>query len=63
MWNGLLVERRRWIPAVGDSDSHKEGQVIDLPQNVVLADDLRRDAILSAVRPGGCTSQSPPRCR
>jgi hypothetical protein len=52
LWNGLLVERRRWIPAVGDSDSHKEGQVIGLPQNVVLADDLERGAILAAVRAG-----------
>jgi hypothetical protein len=52
LWNGLLVEQRRWIPAVGDSDSHKEGQVIGLPQNVVLAEDLERGAILSAVRAG-----------
>jgi hypothetical protein len=52
MWDGLLTERRRWIPAVGDSDSHKEGQVIGLPQNVVLAEDLERGAILSAVRAG-----------
>ncbi|MGH3378186.1 MAG: CehA/McbA family metallohydrolase [Actinoallomurus sp.] len=52
MWNGLLVEQRHWVPAVGDSDSHKEGQVIGLPQNVVLADDLERGAILSAVKAG-----------
>jgi hypothetical protein len=52
MWDGLLVERREWIPAVGDSDSHHEGQTIGLPQNVVLADDLERGAILSAVRAG-----------
>ena len=52
MWDGLLAERRRWIPAVGDSDSHNEDQVIGLPQNVVLADDLERGAILSAVRAG-----------
>ncbi|MDN3358882.1 CehA/McbA family metallohydrolase [Actinomadura sp. DC4] len=52
MWDGLLAEGRRWIPAVGDSDSHREGQVIGLPQNVVLADDLERGAILSAVRAG-----------
>src|SRR3954470_22632840 len=52
LWDGLLVERPRWIPAVGDSDSHREGQVIGLPQNVVLADDLHRDAILSAVKAG-----------
>ena len=52
LWDGLPVERRRWIPAVGDSDSHTEGQVIGLPQNVVRADDLERGAILSAVRAG-----------
>jgi hypothetical protein len=52
LWDGLLVEQRRWIPAVGDSDSHKEGQAIGLPQNVVLAEDLERGAILSAVRAG-----------
>jgi hypothetical protein len=52
VWDAMLVERREWIPAVGDSDSHKEGQVIGLPQNVVLADDLERGAILSAVKAG-----------
>lgn len=52
MWNGLLVAGGPWIPAVGDSDSHKPGQVIGLPQNVVLADDLSRAHILSAVRAG-----------
>lgn len=52
MWDGLLAERRRWIPAVGGSDSHEESQAIGLPQNVVLADDLDRDAILAAVRAG-----------
>jgi hypothetical protein len=52
LWNGLLVQRRRWIPAVGGSDAHKEGQVIGLPQNVVLAEDLSRADILAAVRAG-----------
>jgi hypothetical protein len=52
VWDAMLVQRRVWIPAVGDSDSHKEDQVIGLPQNVVLADDLERDAILAAVRAG-----------
>jgi predicted metal-dependent phosphoesterase TrpH len=52
VWDAMLVERRPWLPAVGDSDSHREDQPIGLPQNVVLADDLTREAILSAVRSG-----------
>ncbi|HSK95160.1 MAG TPA: CehA/McbA family metallohydrolase [Euzebyales bacterium] len=55
-WDALLVEhgRRRggWLPAVGNSDSHREGQVIGLPQTVVLADDLTRAAVLDGVRAG-----------
>jgi hypothetical protein len=56
-WDALLVEhgggrRGRWLPAVGNSDSHREGQTIGLPQTVVLADDLTRSAILAGVRAG-----------
>ncbi|MQA78353.1 MAG: phosphoesterase [Streptosporangiales bacterium] len=55
-WDGTLVTsaRRggRWTPAVGDSDSHNDTQVVGLPQNVVLASGLRRDAILSGIRAG-----------
>lgn len=55
-WDGTLVESARrggaWLPAVGDSDSHNDTQVVGLPQNVVLADALSRDAVLAGVRAG-----------
>lgn len=55
-WDNLLVDavrgRGRWIPAMGNSDAHNPGNVIGLPQNVVLADDLNRDAILAGLRAG-----------
>jgi hypothetical protein len=54
-WDNLLVSGARsgaWTPAVGDSDAHREPQVIGLPHNVVFADDLDRRSILGAVRAG-----------
>jgi predicted metal-dependent phosphoesterase TrpH len=54
-WDNLLVagaDRDGWLPAVGDSDAHNDGQVIGLPQTVVLADDLHRKAIMAGVRAG-----------
>jgi hypothetical protein len=55
-WDNLLVDSLRgkgnWLPAMGNSDAHNPGQVIGLPQNVVLADDLGRDAILAAIKAG-----------
>jgi hypothetical protein len=54
-WDNLLVAGARtgnWIPAVGDSDAHSEPQVIGLPHNVVLADDLDRRSILAGVKAG-----------
>jgi len=54
-WDNLLVAgaaTRRWVPAVGDSDAHSAPDVIGLPQDVVLADDLERGAILAGVRRG-----------
>jgi hypothetical protein len=54
-WDNLLVAGARtgaWIPAVGDSDAHREPQVIGLPHNVVHATDLTRRAILDGVRSG-----------
>jgi hypothetical protein len=41
-----------WLPAVGGSDSHHEGQAIGLPQTVVLATDLTRSAVLAGLRAG-----------
>ncbi|GAA1894011.1 CehA/McbA family metallohydrolase [Asanoa iriomotensis] len=51
-WDNLLVEGKRWIPAVGNSDAHSEPQVIGLPQTVVHADGLDRKSILAGVRAG-----------
>jgi hypothetical protein len=55
MWNGMLVESARtgqWLPAMGDSDAHSEPQVIGLPHNVVLADDLDTRAVLAGLKAG-----------
>jgi len=56
MWNGMLVEAargaKRWIPAMGDSDAHSVPQVIGLPHNVVLADDLTTGAVLDGLTAG-----------
>ncbi|WAL66685.1 CehA/McbA family metallohydrolase [Amycolatopsis cynarae] len=55
-WDGKLVEAvrggGRWLPAMGNSDAHNPGNVIGLPQNVVLADELSRDAILDGIKAG-----------
>ncbi|MBV8571555.1 MAG: PHP domain-containing protein [Acidobacteriaceae bacterium] len=56
-WDNQLVayanhQSTRWIPAIGASDAHREGQVIGLPQDVVFADDLNRNAILNGFRRG-----------
>jgi len=54
-WDNLLVADARtgdWLPAVGDSDAHREPQVVGLPQTVVLADDLDRRSILAGVKAG-----------
>jgi hypothetical protein len=55
-WDAMLGEAvrtgRRWLPAMGNSDAHSEPQVIGLPHNVVYADDLATDAILSGIRAG-----------
>jgi hypothetical protein len=55
LWNGMLVQAAHggpWLPAMGDSDAHSEPQVIGLPHNVVLADDLTRDDILEGLQAG-----------
>ncbi|MCP2336349.1 CehA/McbA family metallohydrolase [Actinomadura rupiterrae] len=55
-WDNQLVAaargRKRWLPAMGNSDAHREPQVVGLPQTVVLADDLTRPAILAGLRAG-----------
>ena len=57
-WDGMLVAGVRsasglpWIPAMGNSDAHRDPDVVGLPQTVVLADDLTREAIQEGIRAG-----------
>ncbi|MGK5630158.1 CehA/McbA family metallohydrolase [Streptomyces sp. URMC 123] len=55
-WDNTLVAavrgRRGWIPAMGNSDAHREPQPVGSPQTVVLADELSRRAILAGLRAG-----------
>ncbi|MGH8791116.1 MAG: CehA/McbA family metallohydrolase [Stackebrandtia sp.] len=55
-WDSMLVENAKkdkpWLPAVGNSDSHHDGQTVGLPQTAVLADDLSRASVLDAVVAG-----------
>ncbi|MFD7504024.1 CehA/McbA family metallohydrolase [Streptomyces sp. NPDC059850] len=57
-WDNTLVAAARgdgrWLPAVGNSDSHREPQPVGLPQTVVLADDLSRTALQDGIRSGRC---------
>ncbi|MDG4858873.1 CehA/McbA family metallohydrolase [Streptomyces sp. T-3] len=53
-WDSTLQAsaRDRWIPAMGNSDAHRDPDRIGGPQTVVLADDLTREAILAGLRAG-----------
>ncbi|WP_058047216.1 CehA/McbA family metallohydrolase [Streptomyces roseifaciens] len=56
-WDASLVAavregRRRWLPAMGNSDAHREPQVVGMPQTVVHADALSREALLAGLRAG-----------
>ncbi|GED83675.1 CehA/McbA family metallohydrolase [Streptomyces sp. 6-11-2] len=55
-WDQKLGEavhtRKRWLPAMGNSDAHSEPQVIGLPHNVVHADDLATDSLMKGIREG-----------
>ncbi|MEU2869122.1 CehA/McbA family metallohydrolase [Streptomyces olivoreticuli] len=55
-WDNALVasvrQGRPWLPAMGNSDAHREPQIVGLPQTVVLADDLSRPALQEAIRSG-----------
>lgn len=42
----------KWVPAMGNSDAHSEPQVIGLPHNVVLADDLSTETVMDGIRAG-----------
>ena len=56
-WDATLVAAsrngsREWLPAMGNSDAHRDPDVVGLPQTVVLADDLTREAIQEGSRAG-----------
>ncbi|CAN5574099.1 CehA/McbA family metallohydrolase [soil metagenome] len=55
-WDATLVasgrNRKGWLPALGNSDAHSEPQVIGLPQTVVQASSLSRDALVRAIAAG-----------
>ncbi|MFI6462649.1 CehA/McbA family metallohydrolase [Streptomyces sp. NPDC050528] len=55
-WDATLVasvrDNRAWLPAMGNSDAHRDPDAVGLPQTVVLADDLTRDAIQDGLRAG-----------
>ncbi|MFD7441824.1 CehA/McbA family metallohydrolase [Streptomyces sp. NPDC059909] len=55
-WDNTLVASarsgKRWTPAMGSSDAHRDPDPVGTPQTVVLADDLTREAILDGIRAG-----------
>jgi len=52
-WDNLLVSgRARWLPAMGNSDSHAIDDRVGLPQTVVLVGELSVDAIIGGLRAG-----------
>ncbi|MGW1230049.1 CehA/McbA family metallohydrolase [Streptomyces sp. NPDC002530] len=55
-WDNALVASvrsgSRWVPAVGNSDAHREPEPVGSPQTVVLADALSREAIVAGIRAG-----------
>ncbi|MEL3945523.1 CehA/McbA family metallohydrolase [Streptomyces sp. LNU-CPARS28] len=55
-WDNALVAAarggRRWAPAMGNSDAHRDPDPVGRPQTVVLADDLTREAIQEGIRAG-----------
>jgi hypothetical protein len=56
-WDNLLTgaARRgdgRWVPAMGNSDAHRDPDVVGLPQTVVLADGLDRHSLQAGIRAG-----------
>ena len=55
-WDNALVSSvrasRPWLPAIGGSDAHREPDTVGLPQTVVLADGLSREAVTAGIRTG-----------
>ncbi|MGW5420874.1 CehA/McbA family metallohydrolase [Streptomyces sp. NPDC003943] len=50
-WDGALAAGR-WTPAMGNSDAHRDPDLVGTPQTVVLAEELSREAILDGLRSG-----------
>ena len=50
-WDGML-RTGTWVPAVGNSDAHNPDQVVALPHNVVLADELTPGKLMEGFRAG-----------
>jgi hypothetical protein len=48
---GAGIRNGRWLPAMGNSDTHVRGQIA-IPHTVVLADELSVTAILDGIRAG-----------
>ncbi|GAA3131197.1 CehA/McbA family metallohydrolase [Streptomyces rameus] len=55
-WDSMLVASVRdggaWIPAMGNSDAHRDPDPVGSPQTVVLAEDLTREAIQEGIKAG-----------
>lgn len=55
-WDNLLTGAARgdgrWIPAMGNSDAHRDPNVVGLPQTVVLADGLDRTSLQDGIKAG-----------
>ncbi|WP_425832486.1 CehA/McbA family metallohydrolase [Streptomyces fractus] len=57
-WDNTLVAHARskgrtgWLPAMGNSDAHRDPDRVGGPQTVVLADDLSREAIQAGIKAG-----------
>jgi hypothetical protein len=45
------IRSGRWLPAIGNSDTHLDGQIA-IPHTVVLADELSTRAVLAGIRAG-----------
>lgn len=56
-WDNLLTAAVRrgdghWVPAMGNSDAHRDPDVVGLPQTVVLADGLDRRSLQAGITAG-----------
>ena len=51
-WDGLLVAQPRFVPAMGNSDAHRDPDVVGLPQTVVRAESLSTAGVLAGIAAG-----------